>query len=84
MIHSTFGYTGDNFRGLGVADAVYAMRNGRSPRCSGEMNRHVLEAALGICASGERGQTYTMTTTCDRPAPFAVGYTEYPELVLDV
>lgn len=84
VIHTPFAFHGDNFRGLGVADAIYAIRGSRAPRCSGELTRHVLEAALGICQSSDTGMTYAMTTTCTRPAPFAVGYTEYPELVLSI
>ncbi len=75
---------GDAARGLGVADLAYAIRNNRKPRASGEMTRHVLEAALGICESAETGRTCMMTTTCSRPEPFLPGHTEYPELVMDL
>lgn len=83
-IVTNFGYKGDNFRGLGVADAVYAIRNNRPARCSGELNRHVLEAALGICQSSEDGKYYEMTTRCERPEPFKPGYTERQEMQLEI
>ena len=83
-IHTTHAYVDGNFRGLGVADAAYAIRNGRPARCSGEMNRHVLEMALGILESSATGQVHLMQTTCQRPQPFAPGYTERPELVMNV
>ena len=81
VIATPYAYTKGNNRGLGVLDAIYAYRIGRAPRTNGALCRHVLEAALGICASSENGVTYRMTTTADRPAPLPVGYTEYPELV---
>ena len=80
VIATPYAYTKGNNRGLGVLDAIYAYRIGRAPRTNGALCRHVLEAALGICASSENGVTYRMTTTADRPAPLPVGYTEYPEL----
>ena len=83
-IHTTHAYVDGNFRGLGVADAAYAIRNRRPARCSGEMNRHVLEMALGILESSATGQVHLMQTTCQRPQPFAPGYTERPELVMNV
>lgn len=73
-----------NVRGLGVADLAYAIRNGRQPRASGATGIHTLEAALGMISSGETGQVYKMTTTCERAQPLEPGYTEYPELVLDL
>lgn len=79
VIHTSHGFTGGNLRGIGALDAVYAIKNGRAPRCSVELNRHVLEAALGICS----GTTYNMTTYCDRPKPLKAGYTEYSELVFE-
>lgn len=82
VIATPFAYTGDNYRGLGVADAIYALQSGRPARCSGSLTTHVLEAALGIVQSSEAGTTYTMKTKVNRPAPFLPGYTEYPELVL--
>lgn len=71
-----------NQRGIGVLDAAYAIRDGRAPRCSGELCCHVLEAALGICA--QNGTAHDMQTACQRPEPLKPGYTEYPELVFHV
>lgn len=84
VISAPFGFGSGALRGLGVADALYALKNGRAPRCSGELTRHVLEAALGICESSMTGKTYVMKTDCERPAPFEAGHTEYPELEFNV
>lgn len=84
VIRSPYGYTSGNRRGIGLLDAIYARRNGRPARCTGELNRHVLEATLGIVESSKTGNTYKMTTTCARPAPLPIGYTENEELVFAV
>lgn len=81
VIHTTFGYRDGNFRGIGVLDAIYALNNGREARCHHGLNRHVLEAALGIVESSQTGNTYIMKTDCARPEPLAVGFTENQELV---
>lgn len=82
VISSPFGINDGNFRGYGVAEAMYAWLAGRQPRCSGELCAHVLEVALGICESSESGKTYQMTTSVDRPEPFQTGHTERFELSL--
>ncbi len=82
VIHSPFGINDGNFRGYGVAEAMYARLAGRTARCNGELCTHVLEGLLGICESGEKGEVYTMTTRAERPAPFETGYTERFELSL--
>lgn len=73
----------DNSRGLGVCDLAYALRLGREPRCSPERIYHMFEIAHGIMISGESGRIYEMKSRCTRPEPFAAGYTEYPEMVMD-
>jgi len=77
------GFT-DNYRGIGVADLAYALRNNRKPRASWEIPLHTLEAACGIVKSGENDIIYRMTTDCERSAPLAPGYVEYPEMVFDL
>lgn len=74
----------DNSRGLGPCDLAYAIRNGREPRCSAERAYHMFEIAHGIMISGETGEIYRMKSTCTRPEPFKAGYTEYPEMVMDI
>ena len=81
VIKTPFSYYGKNYRGIGLIDAIYAIQTGRAPRCNAELNRHVLEAALGICESSLTEKTYIMKTTCQRPQPLAAGYTENSELV---
>lgn len=73
----------ENSRGLGVADAAYALRNGRKPRCDTDLIFHVYEACQGFEASCDSGKIYEMTSTCEKPAPFAPGHLNYPEMVMD-
>ena len=79
----TYPYAG-NMRGLGAADAAYALRNGRKPRCDTDLIYHVFEAARGIEISCDTGRVYAMQSVCQRPQPFAPGYMEYPELMMDL
>ena len=62
-------------RGAGVAELCYSMQLQRPHRCSKEMALHVVEVIEGIDQSSRSGETYTMTTTCDRPRPLPAGYT---------
>lgn len=82
ILQSPFGFTEGNLRGLGAAEAMYARLAGREARCDGKLCRHALEAALGLLESSEKGITYQMTTTANRPAPFVSGHIENPELAL--
>ncbi len=79
IIASPFAFGGDNFRGVGILEAAYALRKGRMPRCNGYLCRHIAEAALGICEGN--GNLYRMTTSVERPEILPIGYTEYPELL---
>lgn len=83
IIHTPYGFRDGNFRGIGLLDAVYARQNGRPARCDGVLNRHVLEAALGIVESSSTGCVHEMRSVCPRPAPLPVGYTENQELALN-
>jgi predicted dehydrogenase len=60
----------ENSRGLGVADMAHAMRAGRPHRASGEMALHVLDLMQSFHESPVEGSHITLSTTCDRPAPF--------------
>ena len=63
-----YGYT-DNSRGLGLADMAWCVRNGGTPRVSGECSLHVLEMMLGILESSKSGKHYVMETSCLQPEP---------------
>ncbi len=70
-------------RGVGAADAAYALRNQRKARCSSELIYHVFEAAKGLEISCDTGRIYEMTSSCERPEALPLGFMEYPEAALD-
>jgi len=72
-----FGYT-TNSRGIGVVDLAAAVTNRRPHRANGEMSLHVLEAMHGLLESAETAHYYTMTTSCERPAPMVPSQGDAP------
>lgn len=56
-----------NCRGLGVAEAALAIREGRPPRLSGELAYHVLDVMESIVESYARGRHVTVRSTCRQP-----------------
>ena len=58
-----------NYRGVGLADMVAAIHEGRPHRCSGEMALHVLDILTSIVRSAEEAEFVTPITQCERPAP---------------
>jgi len=63
----------DEFRGVGVADMAYALKNNRKPRAHCEIGYHAFEAVHGIIESCETGKVYEMKSTCSRPAALRTG-----------
>jgi predicted dehydrogenase len=72
----THGYA-DNARGVGAADMAKAIQTGRKHRANGDMAFHVLEAMHGFHDASEQGKHYVMKSTCERPAPFPLGLTDF-------
>ncbi|EJY56099.1 oxidoreductase domain-containing protein [Alicyclobacillus hesperidum URH17-3-68] len=70
-----FGFS-ENRRGLAVADMADAVKTGRPHRANGELALHVLEIMEGIHVSSTSGRHYEMTTRCERPMPWPVGFDE--------
>ena len=64
---------GDNFRGIGLADLAYAVRDKRPNRASGSLALHVLEIMHAAINAGRLGKYLTLTTTCKQPAPLPAG-----------
>ncbi|TQM11663.1 Gfo/Idh/MocA family protein [Pseudonocardia kunmingensis] len=58
-----------NQRGLGVAEMVVAIQEGRIPRASAELACHVVDLVGALVRSGERGERVELTTTCTPPSP---------------
>src|SRR5207237_665646 len=64
-----------DLRGVGLIEAVRAIRKGSQPRASGELAFHVLDVMLSILESNESGRRVTICSTCIRHAliPLAEG-----------
>jgi predicted dehydrogenase len=59
-----------NARGLGVAEMVAAIEEGRDHRASGELALHVLSAMEAILAAAGTASRVDVMPSCARPAPF--------------
>ncbi len=70
---SPFGFS-EVTRGLGVADLVAAIEEGREPRCAPEFALHVLEIMCAIEQSVAEGGFVKLRTTCRRPEPMPIKF----------
>ena len=57
-----------DWRGIGVVEAVNAIRGGVQPRASGQLAYHVLDVMLSILESHENGRRVNISSTCAKPA----------------
>jgi len=57
-----------NYRGIGLADMVAAIAEGREHRCNGDLALHVMDTLLSLLKSAESGQFESLSTTCTQPA----------------
>jgi predicted dehydrogenase len=62
-----------NCRGLGVVDLAEAVPEGCEPRASGAIAHHVLDVMQSIGESARQGRHVVVESTCERPAPMALG-----------
>ena len=63
----------ENSRGIGAADMIRALAEGRPHRASGELAVHVLEVMLAFEESSRRGALVAIRSRCERPAPLPLG-----------
>src|SRR5690606_19013928 len=62
-------FTQANYRILGVADLIDAVRRKREPRCSGRMAAHVVEVMEAILVSSEKRGFVKIRSSAERPRP---------------
>ena len=60
-----------NYRGIGLAEMIYAIENNLEHRCNGELALHVLEIIESTIRSAETGNEIELQTTCKKPLPFS-------------
>ena len=68
----------ENSRGLGLLDLSYAVKEGRTPRASGDLAQHVLDVMLGILESPETGGYVDIKSRCERPKPLPENFAKDP------
>ena len=61
-------------RGVGVADMAWALRTGRTPRCSDELALHAVEIVTSIEKSCANNVVYELTTKPEQPRPLKQGF----------
>jgi predicted dehydrogenase len=64
---------GEQSRGIGLGDMLWAERTGRLHRASGDLALHVLELLCSVIEASEQGRHVTLATTCTRPAALPTG-----------
>jgi len=64
----------ENYRGLGLLDLAYGVRDRRPPRASGDMALHVSEIMAGILKSSDEAVFAGMNTSCERPLPLPTDF----------
>lgn len=64
----------ENPRGIGLVDLVYALRNGRAPRASGDMALHSLEVMECILRSAKEQVFCEPETTFRKPEPLPLDF----------
>jgi len=62
-------FTHAGHRGIGAIDLVTALRNGKSPRASGQLAGHVLDVMLAYDDSAQSASLARIESSCERPAP---------------
>jgi predicted dehydrogenase len=63
----------ENSRGIGPADMAAAIAGGREHRANGKLAYHVLDIMHAFHDASDQGKHIEMESTCERPAPMAVG-----------
>jgi predicted dehydrogenase len=67
VIPYTHAFAEQLFRGIGVADMAYAVKNNRKPRVDAELGLHAFEIIHKVRESTSTGQTYTLKNSAGRP-----------------
>ena len=68
----THGYTG-NSRGIGMAEMIQAMDQGRDHRCNERLAFHVLDVMHAFHDAHDQRTVIDLASSCDRPAALSAG-----------
>lgn len=61
-----------NYRGIGLADMIAAIDEGRAHRCDNRFALHVIDVMTSILKSGDEKCIIDISTSCERPAALDV------------
>ncbi len=62
-----------DYRGIGVADMVDALKKGRKQRLGADLGYHVLDVMVGLMESWKEDRIYHVQSTFERTAPMKLG-----------
>ena len=60
-----------NYRGVGLAEMVYCIKNKKKHRCNGELSLHVLDIIKSIMYAAKIGKRVNIKTSCHIPKLFS-------------
>ena len=61
-----------NYRGVGLAEMAYCIKNKKKHRCNGELSLHVLDIIQSIMLAARKKKRVTIETTCNIPKKFSL------------
>ena len=61
-----------NYRGVGLAEMAYCIKNKKKHRCNGELSLHVLDIIQSIMLAARKNKRITIETTCNIPKKFTL------------
>ena len=67
IIPYTHAFADANYRGIGVVDMAYAVRNNRRPRANSDLGLHAFEIIHRVWESTSTGQTYSIKNNAVQP-----------------
>ena len=59
-----------NYRGVGLAEMIYCIKNKKKHRCNGELSLHVLDIIQSIMLAARIRKRINIRTTCNIPKRF--------------
>ena len=61
-----------NYRGVGLAEMAYCIKNNKKHRCNGDLSLHVLDIINSIMEAAKKRKRITIKTSCKIPKKFSL------------
>ena len=68
-----------NYRGVGLAEMAYCIKNNKKHRCNGELSLHVLDSIQSIMKAAKKRKRINIKSTCKIPKRFS--FTEIQKIL---